>query len=170
MPFSLLLAVLLVAMPLFYFAAGLLTKATPQRGVAALAGGTVAALLGAGLDAVGTAIGLWHYEVPPGSYHAPWGIYLAVAFMEAAVALIAWWLQVRFGSGALLIVIGVLAVGSTIQDYVAAKIVHPTVQVIAPGIVPAIGDVIVWSAVVSSAIAVMYTLAGSARRAQETFA
>ena len=159
MTLRLLMGVVLTGLALFFVATSLLTRAPRRRIVAALVGGVGGGVVGAALDAVGHWLRLWDYVVGNPA-HAPWPIYLGVAFAQAALALIAWRIGMRFSVYVQLAFIGVVAAAATAQDYIAAA-VGPKVQVIAPGIAPAIGDFLVWSAVTSTALAIMYTLAGT---------
>jgi len=159
MTVGLLVTVLLIAMPVVFFLASLFTRAPGKRIVAALSGGLIAAFIGAGLDAVGSRLGLWHY-VTASPDHAPWGIYIAAGFLQGAAALIGWRIHQRFGLIGLVLWIGAVAVGSTVQDYVAAAF-GPKVQIIAPGLEPAIGDFIVWTIVTSVTVTLMFAFAGA---------
>ena len=165
-----LITVLLIVMPAAFAAASLFTHAPGRRIVAALAGGLVAAFIGAMLDAVGHGLGLWYY-VTASPDHAPWPVYAAAGFLQGAIALVGWRIRLRFDQFGLVLWIAAAAAGLTIQDYVAAAL-GPKVQIIAPGIAPAIGDFVVWSIVTSLTFLLMNGLAspGKAEQTHERFA
>jgi hypothetical protein len=110
------------------------------------------------LDTIGSWLGYWHYA-GNSIEHAPPLVYAAVSFWAAAVALIGWRLARRFGPYSLVVVIALGAVFATIQDYVAAYL-KASVQTIAPGITPFVGDIMVWATVVAVALIVQRILGG----------
>lgn len=168
MTVRLLIAVLLTVMPVLFAVTSFLTHAPARRIAAALAGGLAGAFIGAGLDAVGSSLGLWHY-VTASPVHAPWPIYIAAGFLQGAVVLIGWRIRLRFNAVVQALFVLAAAVGSTVQDYLAAAF-GSKVQVIASGVAPAIGDVVVWTIVTTVALALMYALAGDARPSQARYA
>jgi len=158
MSVGLLITILLVVMPVVFILAGIFTHAPAKRVGAALAGGLIAAFIGAWLDAIGTRIGLWHY-VTASPDHAPWPIYVAAGFLQGAAALVGWRIRLRFGVFGLLLWLGFVAAAATVQDYLAAAL-GPKIQSIEPGIAPAIGDFIVWSIVTSITFSVTCAFGG----------
>jgi hypothetical protein len=169
MTVGLLITVLLIVMPVIFVLASFFTRSPAKRIGAALVGGLIGAFVGAGLDVAGSRLGLWHY-VTASPDHAPWPIYVAAGFLQGAAALIGWRIHRRFGVAGLLLWIGAVAAGATVQDYVAAAL-GPKVQVIAPGFEPAIGDFIVWTIVTSVTVILMCAFAGApSRDATERFA
>jgi hypothetical protein len=135
------------------------THAGAKRAFGALIGGIVAAILGLGLDVVGANLGWWRYTGPSSS-HAPLLVYLAVAFVWSGLSLISWRLGQRLGWKVQAILIIVIPVFATIQDYLVAGSKYRT-QIISPGIVPAVGDVMVWLAVTVTAQGILSALAGN---------
>jgi hypothetical protein len=168
MTVGLFITILLIVMPVVFIVASFVTHAPARRVVAALAAGLVAAFIGAGLDAVGYSLGLWHY-VTASPAHAPWPVYVAAGFLQGALALIGWRIRMRFTSFALVVFVALAAVGLTAQDYLAAAL-GPKVQVFAPGLAPAAGDFVVWSIVTTISLLLMSALAGTAQTREARFA
>lgn len=156
--------IMAIVMTVVYVVAAVLTRAPGRRVLAALVAGLVAAFIGAGLDAIGTSLGLWHY-VAGSSSHAPWLIYVGAGFLQAALVLIGWRLRMRFPLVVPGLYIPFVAVAMTLQDYTAEKLAPrylPAIQVIGSGVLSFVGDLVVWSIVASVTLALTSALAGSA--------
>lgn len=156
--------IMALVMTVVYVVSAVLTRASGRRIAAALVAGLIAAFIGAGLDAIGHSLGLWHYVVGSPA-HAPWLIYVAAGFLQAALVLIAWRLRRSFPLAVPVLYIPVVAIALTLQDYGAEKLapkILPAIQVIEPGIAPAFGDFVVWATVTIITMALTSALAGSA--------
>ena len=151
---------LVVAVILFCVTA-FFTRAGIRHVLSSLVGGVLAGGAGLLLDVGGYWLALWHYLGAHVS-HGPWLVYAAVAFVQGAVALIAWRLTERFNNGALVIFVVFVASVLTSQDYLIADSSY-RVQVISPGISPAVYDQMLWILVTAISVGTLRTLTGSAR-------
>lgn len=156
-----LLGIALVVSVILFFAAARFTRADRGRALRALVGGALASAVGLVLDICGTWAGLWYYQ---GDYttHGPWIVYVAVMFAEGALAMIGWYLAGRFGNAALAVFVLVVAAGLTIQDYLIANSPF-RVQIISPGIAPAVCDLLLWAVVTAVGLGTLRALSGPAK-------
>jgi hypothetical protein len=142
------------------------TRATLRRLLGALVGGVAATLLGVGFDVAGHSLGWWHYVGVTTPYGPPL-MYVALGlWYGAGVALIGWRITRRYGWQGQVAFIGGMAVYGPIRDYVGVALSKNRLQVIAPGIMPVVGDVILWASVIAAAQGVMRLVAGSAQNDQ----
>lgn len=147
MSVGMLMTVLLIVMVAVSLVVALATLAPVKQAIRALIGGWIGAFIGAGLDAIGVRLGLWVYVV--GSpWHAPWLIYVAAGFEQGAIAMIYCRLRARLGIVGRVLFVAIVAALLVAQDY-AAGLAGPKIQVISSGILPAIGDFVVWTVVTS---------------------
>jgi hypothetical protein len=137
------------------------TRADRRHVLSALIGGALASGIGLLLDVGGYYLDLWYYLGAHIS-HGPWLVYVAVGFVQAAVALIAWRLTQRFNQGALVIFVFFIASVLTSQDYLIASSPF-RVQIIAPGPAPAVGDQLLWLLVTTISVATLRVLTGAGR-------
>jgi hypothetical protein len=160
MSVGMLITVLLIVMFAVFLIAAVATRAPVKRAVAALAGGWIGAFIGSGLDAIGVQLGLWVYVV--GSrWHAPWPIYIAAGFEQAAIAMVYCRVRGLLGIVGRMGFVAIVAAVLVVQDY-AAGLSGPKIQQIAPGILPAIGDFVVWTVVTSITLIVATLREGAA--------
>lgn len=136
------------------------TRADRRHVLSALIGGTLASGVGLLLDVFGHRLGLWYYLGAHIS-HGPWLVYVAVGFAQGAVALIGWRLAQRFNNALLAFFVFAVAAGLTGQDYLIANSPE-RVQIIAPGIAPAVGDLLLWIVVTVISVGTLRVLSGSA--------
>ncbi len=138
------------------------TRATPRRLLGALVGGVAATVLGVGLDVAGHSLGWWHYTFVTTPYGPPL-MYVAVGlWYGAGVALIGWRVTRRFGGRGQAAFIGFMTVYGPIRDYVGVAATGGAIQVITPGIAPAVGDAALWATIIAVAQGVMRLVAGPA--------
>lgn len=142
------------------------TRATLRRLLGALVGGGAATLLGVSFDVAGHSLGWWYYVGVTTPYGPPL-IYVALGlWYGAGVALIGWRITRRYRWRGQVSFIGFMAVYGPIRDYVGVALSKNRIQVIAPGIMPAVGDVILWASVVAVAQGMMRLVAGTATNDQ----
>jgi hypothetical protein len=136
------------------------TRAKRRRALGALAGGSVVALVGPGVEALAHYFGWWRYtsdDTPIG----PPVMYAVIVPMFAMLALIGWRVTRRFGSRGQAVYLVVLAITGALRDYVSAG---QLLQVIAfaPGMFVALTDAVIWAALTALAQAAMRLVAGPA--------
>jgi hypothetical protein len=153
------LIIMIIAGAVLFVAAAYFTRAKQRRALAALVGGIVGTICGELGDIAGYHLGLWRYAGATPS-HAPQFTYVAVSLAVGGAALIGWRVSRRFGLRGLAVFICVMGILSTIGDVVADALVG--MQTLSPGLLPLVGDVIVWVTVHGVAQVVMQLIAGPA--------
>ena len=137
------------------------TRATLVRVLGAAIGGLVAVVGGIGFDAVGNAMGWWHYTMGTAA-HGPPLMYLAIwLWYGVGVTLIGWRVSRRFGRRGLIGFIGFMSVYGPLRDYIGVALTRGTVQVISTGIAPLVGDVVLWASLNAVAQGIMWLISGS---------
>jgi hypothetical protein len=149
----------LVVAVIIFCAAAYFTRADGRRALSALIGGALGSGLGLLLDAGGYWVGLWYY-LGEHSSHGPWLVYVAVAFAQGAVALYARRLSQRFSMAFVAFFVFFIAAVLTTQDYVIANFPF-RVQIISPGLAPAIYDLMLWIVVTAVSVWILRLLAGA---------
>ena len=144
---------------IIFCAAAYFTRADGRRALSALIGGALGSGVGLLLDVFGYWVGLWYYQGAHIS-HGPWLVYVAVAFAQGAVALLAWRLAQRFSMGTVAFFVFFVAAVLTSQDYLIANSPF-RVQIISPGLAPAIYDLMLWIVVTTVSVWTLRLLAGA---------
>jgi hypothetical protein len=152
----------LVVAVIFFGVAAYFTRADRRHVLNALIGGALAGGIGLLLDVGGYLASLWYYLGAHVS-HGPWLVYVAVGFAQGVVALIAWGLAQRFNNVGLVIFVFFVASVLTSQDYFIANSPY-RIQIISPGIAPAIYDLLLWLTVTTVSVWTLRALSGSAWR------
>ena len=142
-----------------FCAAALFTRAGGRRVLSALICGALGGGVGLLLDMFGYGVGVWYYQGAHIS-HGPWLVYVAVAFVQGAVALLGWHLAQRYNVVFAAIFVFFVAAVLTSQDYVIANSSF-RVQIISPGFGPAIYDLMLWILVTTVSVWTMRLLAGA---------
>jgi hypothetical protein len=89
-------------------------------------------------------------------------MYVAVGlWYGVGVTLIGWRVIRRFGRRGLIAFIGFMAVYGPLRDYAGVALTRETVQVISPGIMPLVGDMVLWPSLNAVAQGIMCLVAGS---------
>jgi hypothetical protein len=151
----------LIASAVLFCAVAYFTRADGRRVLSALIGGALASGVGLFLDVCGYWTGLWYYQ---GAYvsHGPWLVYVAVAFVQGAVALFSWHLTQRFSNMFLVFFVFFVASVLTSQDYLIANSPF-RVQIISRGLAPAVYDQMLWLLVTTVSVWTLRVLSGAAR-------
>jgi hypothetical protein len=141
-----------------------LTRATPTRLLGGLAGGAAFTALGVLFDVAGSWLGWWRYTFVT-TPNGPPLMYVAVGlWYGAGIALIGWRVTRRFGRRGQVAFITFFAVFGPVRDFVGVALTRGKIQVIAPGVMPVVGDVLLWASCIALAQAVMRLVAGPAKR------
>ena len=137
------------------------TRAGYRRVLGAAVGGLVMVAFGISIDALGDAMGWWHYTMGTPA-HGPALLYLAIwIWYGVGVQLIGWRVSRRFGVRGLVAFIGFMAIYGPLRDYIGIAATSGTVQVVSSGIVPVVADVLLWGTMNALAQGVMWLVAGS---------
>jgi hypothetical protein len=142
--------------------AAYLTRPTTRRMLGALAGGVATGLSFPLLLAIADAQGWWRcpfLDMP----RAPLLTFLGVAVSYAAIALIGWRIERRFGwRGTAYSLVAVCVIGPP-RDYAIASR-FPELMVFGPGVAPIAGNAAVYFFTVALTLAVMRLIAGPAAK------
>ena len=143
-------------------AATYFTRAPSRRVMGALAGGAAAGCLGLGAILLGEARGVWRVALPstPGVFVL---FYLGFAISCSPIYLITWRVAGRFGWRGLAACLMFVGVIGPPRDYLYASI-YPEWMVFAQGVAPILADAATYIAIVALGHAVMWLVAGPARR------
>jgi len=137
------------------------TRAAPKRVFGAIVAGSVATAIGIAFDVAGDAMGWWHYTIAGTAYGPPL-MYVAVGlWYGVGVTLIGWRVIRRFGRRGLIAFIGFMAVYGPLRDYAGVALTRGTVQVISPGLMPLVGDMVLWASLNAVAQGILWLIAGS---------
>jgi len=139
--------------------AAYLTRANQRRFFGALAGGVAAAAVNVAVDVAASASHLWRYPSVSTPY-APLWYYSGALMGVAAIALVIWRVDRRYGSRGVALALAASAVLFPIRDYRVAT----TTNVIefGDGLAPWLADGVAAVVVISAAVLVMRVLAGRA--------
>jgi hypothetical protein len=138
-----------------------LSRATARRVRAALVSGVATAVFNVGQDAAARALGLWRFPTSPTGVGPVEG-YVAVAlWYGAALALIAWRLDRRFGWRGPAGVVAFMAVFGPLRDYRVATATG--LIAFAPGALPLLFDAACYSTGIGLNVLVLRLVGGPAR-------
>ena len=141
---------------------GYLTRSGARRAIGAIAGGGVAGLSLPLMLALAAAEGWWRCPFL-GVPRAPLLTFLGFSVSYAAIALIVWRLERRFGWRAIAWSLAAVCVTGPPRDYAIASR-YPELMVFGPGMAPIAGNAAVYLLTVALTLAVMRLIAGPAAR------
>jgi hypothetical protein len=137
------------------------TRATTRRVGGALAGAAAASLLALGAIALCEALGWWRVTFASTLYYLPL-LCLCLASLTP-IYLVTWRVARRFGWRGLALFTGIVTIIGPPRDYLFVT-VFPKWMVFAPGIAPILADGTTYAGIVILGHAVMYLVAGPARK------
>jgi hypothetical protein len=152
----------LIAAPLLFALSAYLTRATPRRVAGALLGGLGFGAANLLWDVVGYHIGWWHYPFTTAPY-AALPLYLADGlFYGAAVGLIGWRVNRRFGLRGLLVFLALFTLYGMVRDFGGAAATHDAYIIFGAGLVAVLADGASWLVDQALAQGLMRLVAGPA--------